>query len=69
MCSRAGLEESPAAVADALSTAFMISPVEDIDRYCWGHPGLEAWILEGELRHFPMPGIPDREARIESRTH
>jgi thiamine biosynthesis lipoprotein len=69
ICSRAGIEESPAAVADALSTAFMISPVEDIDRYCWGHPGLEAWILEGELRRFPTPEIPDREPRIATRTH
>jgi thiamine biosynthesis lipoprotein len=54
---QAGIEDSPAAVADALSTAFMISRVEDIERYCWRHPGLEAWILEGELRHFPTPEI------------
>jgi thiamine biosynthesis lipoprotein len=50
---QAGVEGSPAAVADALSTAFMISPIEDIDTYCRRHTGLEAWILQGELMHFP----------------
>lgn len=50
---QAGVEDSAAAVADALSTAFMISPVDEIEACCERHPGLEAWILEGELRHFP----------------
>jgi thiamine biosynthesis lipoprotein len=49
----AGVEGSAAAVADSLSTAFMISTVEDIDAYCLKRPGVEAWILEEELLHFP----------------
>jgi thiamine biosynthesis lipoprotein len=50
---RAGLRPSPAALADALSTAFMIVPAEQIDQYCQTH-GIEAWILEGGVTHFPM---------------
>jgi thiamine biosynthesis lipoprotein ApbE len=43
---------SPAAVADALSTAFMILPTERIDELCRTNPGLEAWRLEtAELVH------------------
>jgi len=53
---QAGVEGSAAAVADGLSTAFMISPAGEIDKYCQRHPGLEAWILQqGELRHFVAP--------------
>jgi len=48
----AGIEGSPAALADALSTAFMIMPADEIDTYCQRHRGVEAWILEGEVRHF-----------------
>ena len=50
---QAGIEPSAAAVADALSTAFMISAPDDIDAYCRTHPGLEAWSLGAELAHFP----------------
>jgi thiamine biosynthesis lipoprotein len=39
------IDASPAAVADALSTAFMIQPVEEIADLCHRHPGLEAWLV------------------------
>ena len=42
---------SPAAVADGLSTAFMVLPREKIEELCLGNPGLEAWLLVG-----PSPG-------------
>ena len=48
-----GVEASAAAVADALSTAFMISHIEEIEACCRCHDGLEAWILEGSLMHLP----------------
>ncbi len=52
---------SPAAVADALSTAFMILSGEEIGEFCSRHTGMEVWILEGAdsgvqpiaLHHFP----------------
>jgi thiamine biosynthesis lipoprotein len=47
-----GVEASPAALADALSTAFMIMSGDEIDRYCHRHPGVEAWVFEGGLTHF-----------------
>jgi thiamine biosynthesis lipoprotein len=47
-----GTESSPAAVADALSTAFMVMSVEDIGQYCERNPGLEAWILAPHLIHY-----------------
>ncbi len=37
--------DSPSAVAEALSTAFMILPLEEIANYCLGHAGVEARIL------------------------
>jgi len=37
---------SSAAVADALSTAFMIQPADEIADLCRRFPGLEAWIVE-----------------------
>jgi thiamine biosynthesis lipoprotein ApbE len=46
-----------AAVADALTTAFMLMPDADIDALCAHAPGLEAWILDdgpdpsAQLRH------------------
>ena len=44
-----------AAVADALTTAFMVLTVEEISALCERSPGLEAWILpDGEL-----PGAAD----------
>ena len=46
---------APAAVADALTTAFMVLSVEEISALCERSPGLEAWILpDGEL-----PGAAD----------
>jgi thiamine biosynthesis lipoprotein len=51
----AGIDPSPAALADALSTAFMIMPVEEIEAYCLSHRGIEAWILEGEVRYYGSP--------------
>lgn len=50
----AGVEPSPAAMADALSTAFMICDNTEIDAWCRDHPGVEAWILDAALMHFPM---------------
>jgi thiamine biosynthesis lipoprotein len=46
---------APAAVADALTTAFMLLRLEEIDALCAASPGLEAWILPeagGTLLHF-----------------
>ena len=52
---------APAAVADALTTAFMLLRLKDIDSLCQRNPGLEAWILpsaaggpqdRSRLRHF-----------------
>ena len=45
---------SPAAVAEALSTAFMILPVEEIAELCGRCPGLEAWLI----REPPEGGRP-----------
>ena len=45
---------SPAAVAEALSTAFMILPVEEIAELCGRGPGLEAWLI----REVPGAGKP-----------
>ncbi len=55
--------KSPAAVADALSTAFMILSEKEIEEFCRRVPGLEAWSLEApgreltvpSLRHYPAP--------------
>ena len=48
------------AVADALTTAFMLMSTEEIEAICAGTPGLEAWLLpepgEGtDLLHFEGP--------------
>jgi hypothetical protein len=54
-------------VADALTTAFMLLPLADIEALCARSPGLEAWILpEGAsgddgLIHLSGPA-PDRAA-------
>jgi thiamine biosynthesis lipoprotein len=54
-----------AAVADALTTAFMLMRVEEIEALCERSPGLEAWLLEEQppgqhqpasLRRIPGPG-------------
>jgi thiamine biosynthesis lipoprotein len=58
------LVRSPAAVAEGLSTAFMILPVKDVADLCRRGPGLEAWLVrepaEGSsaaaLVHLATPG-------------
>jgi thiamine biosynthesis lipoprotein len=53
---------SPAAIADALSTAFMILSEQEIQEFCRTYPDLEVWILGADLsmagssrfRHFPL---------------
>jgi FAD:protein FMN transferase len=54
-----GTRLAPAAVADALTTAFMILSVDEIAALCEQSPGLEAWVLPddassraGGLLHF-----------------
>jgi len=42
-----GEGHSPAAVADGLSTAFMVLSAGRIEELCRHNPGLEAWRLEG----------------------
>jgi len=37
---------APATVADALTTAFMLLGLEEIETMCEHSPGLEAWILQ-----------------------
>jgi FAD:protein FMN transferase len=53
---------APAAVADALTTAFMLAAVDEIEALCARSPGLEAWVLPdgppdgtADLRHFGGP--------------
>ena len=41
---------SPAAVAEGLSTAFMILPVEELAEWCRRWPGLEAWLFRGPAK-------------------
>lgn len=65
---RAEIADSPASVADALSTAFMINSIGDIDTYCRTHSGLEAWILEGQLIHCPATEPPNPGLMVEQRT-
>jgi FAD:protein FMN transferase len=62
---RPGLRLAPAAVADALTTAFMLATVEEIEALCERSPGLEAWVLPdgasagtADLRHFGGPASP-----------
>jgi thiamine biosynthesis lipoprotein len=40
------LRLAPAAVADALTTAFMVLAPSDIETLCAASPGVEAWLLE-----------------------
>jgi FAD:protein FMN transferase len=56
---------SPATLADALSTAFMVQPEDEIAELCRRFPGLEAWLVpeppdgsEGtsDLVHLGVPG-------------
>lgn len=62
---------APGAVADALTTAFMLLSADEIATLCESSPGLEAWVLpesadgqpgEAELLHFgdSKAGIPGR---------
>jgi thiamine biosynthesis lipoprotein len=58
----AGPRLAPGAVADALTTAFMLMSLDDIEALCALSPGLEAWILCAEpsprtanLMHFNGP--------------
>jgi thiamine biosynthesis lipoprotein len=46
-----------AAVADALSTAFMVMPTQDVEGYCQGHPDLWALVIgmDGQGRIFNAP--------------
>ncbi len=57
----ASAEEAPrvaaAAVTDALTTAFMLLSLEEIEALCERSPGLEAWIL-------PDAGRPHGETRL-----
>jgi thiamine biosynthesis lipoprotein len=59
-----GPRAAAAAVADALTTAFMLLPLEEIEGLCDRTPGLEAWVLPGpsgeaeteaQLLHFGAP--------------
>ena len=59
-----GLRLAPAAVADALTTAFMVLRVDESAALCARSPGLEAWLLPdgaspgtAELLHFSGPAI------------
>jgi thiamine biosynthesis lipoprotein ApbE len=36
---------APAAITDALTTAFMLLSPEEVEGLCGRSPGLEAWIL------------------------
>jgi thiamine biosynthesis lipoprotein len=49
--------ESAAAVADALSTAFMIQAAEEVEELCRRCPGLEAWLVPEPIdaREAPTP--------------
>lgn len=53
---RGGVEASATAVADALSTAWMISPAGEIQAVCQRFAGLEARLLEGNLLHYLATG-------------
>ena len=44
-CRKARVGESPAAVVEAFSTAFLILDATEIQDCCRRHPGLESWTL------------------------
>ena len=44
-----------AAVADAMTTAFMVMSIEAIEALCDANPGLEAWILQEPAEGQPEP--------------
>ena len=49
--------DSPSAVAEALSTAFMIMPLEEIADYCLRHAGVEARILISDPSNASAPPV------------
>jgi thiamine biosynthesis lipoprotein len=57
----AAINESPAAVVEAFSTAFLILDAREIQKCCRRYPGLESWTLENgpslaaqpKIVHFP----------------
>jgi thiamine biosynthesis lipoprotein len=59
----AGPRLAPGAVADALTTAFMLLPAEEIEALCQRSPGLQAWILadggsgSADLKHLTGPAL------------
>jgi thiamine biosynthesis lipoprotein len=53
-----GPRVAAAAVTDALTTAFMLLSVEEIEELCERSPGLEAWLLPDAA------GGPDREINL-----
>ncbi len=62
---REGPRMAAAAVADALTTAFMLLGLEEIESICAASPGLEAWVLpeagadgSADLLHFAAPVEP-----------
>lgn len=63
-----GARLAPAAVADALTTAFMLLSVDEIEALCARSPGLEAWVLAdrastdtADLLYFNGPAISGDE--------
>ena len=63
-----GARIAPAAIADALTTAFMVLSVDEIEALCARSPGLEAWVLpdgaptdSANLLHFNGPIILGEE--------
>ena len=50
-------DEGAAAVADALSTAFMIQPAGEIAELCRRFPGLEVWIVPEPPQGGEKPGV------------
>jgi thiamine biosynthesis lipoprotein len=49
--------DSPAAAAEAASTAFMIMSVEDIAGYCARHAGIEARLLAADPANAALPPV------------
>ena len=54
--------ELPAALAETLSTAFMVLSMAEVADVCRGCPGVEAWVLEGrEIVHLRRDAIADND--------
>ena len=56
----AGPGARTASAAEALSTAFMVQPVDEIESLCLASPGLEAWILPATRDDANGPGLLPR---------